>query len=86
MIWFSCFCWASAILSVMLSFWASLLETEVSAARHPAWNRFARKPTVRPAANALVAINGVSAMTAVVRLWGEILHESHAKLVSLPVL
>ena len=35
LIWFSCFCWASAILSVTLRLVASDLETEVSAARQP---------------------------------------------------
>jgi len=35
LIWFSCFCWASAILKLMLRFFASALETDVSAARQP---------------------------------------------------
>src|SRR5687768_12118007 len=50
LIWFSCFCWASAILKVMSRFLASALETEVSAARQPDSEPICEKPMVRSAA------------------------------------
>ncbi|MNV92266.1 hypothetical protein D3C71_1868430 [compost metagenome] len=46
LIWFSCFCWASAIFRVMPRFCASLLATEVSAARQPDSEPIWEKPTV----------------------------------------
>ncbi len=55
LIWFSCFCWASAILKLMLRFLASDLETEVSAARQPDSEPICEKPMVRSAAWALNA-------------------------------
>src|SRR5206468_3980036 len=50
LIWFSCFCWASAILSVTLRLAASVFETEVSAARQPDSDPIWEKPTVSSAA------------------------------------
>src|SRR5207245_7387351 len=50
LIWFSCFCWASSILSVTLRLVASDLETEVSAARQPDSDPIWEKPTVSSAA------------------------------------
>src|SRR5439155_27000116 len=50
LIWLSCFCWASAILSVTLRLPASDLETEVSAARQPDSDPIWEKPAVSSAA------------------------------------
>ncbi len=52
LIWFSCFCWASAIFRVTPRFCASDLVTEVSAARQPDSDPICEKPTVSPAAEA----------------------------------
>ncbi len=50
LIWFSCFCCASAILKLMFRFLASALETVVSAARQPDSEPICEKPMVRSAA------------------------------------
>ena len=51
-IWFSCFCCASAILSVTPCFLASSLETVVSAARHPDSDPICENPIVMSLATA----------------------------------
>src|SRR3954468_2917117 len=50
LIWFSCFCCASAILRLTLRLLASCLETEVSAARQPDSDPICEKPMVSSAA------------------------------------
>src|SRR6185503_4531290 len=68
LIWFSCFCCASAILSVTLRLAASVFETEVSAARQPDSDPIWEKPTVSSAAVAgserLIATKAVAARRA----------------------
>ena len=50
LIWFSCFCCASAIFRLTVRLLASDLETVVSAARHPDSDPICEKPTVSWAA------------------------------------
>ncbi|KQS72330.1 hypothetical protein ASG39_00650 [Rhizobium sp. Leaf371] len=53
LIWFSCFCWASANFRSMPRFSASCFVTVVSAARQPDSEPICEKPTVMSAADAL---------------------------------
>ena len=75
LIWFSCFCCASAILRLTLRLVASDLETEVSAARQPDSDPICEKPTVSSAAlagsassNAAVALAAKRALRVIRRV------------------
>ena len=67
LIWFSCFCCASAILRLTLRLAASCLETEVSAARQPDSDPICEKPTVSSAALAGSASNNAAVAVAAKR-------------------